>query len=51
MKQEGALLAQLVAGALLCTENTELAYSYFRSARLVLWALKQISSPLFLPGM
>lgn len=51
MKQECALLAQLVAGALLCAENMEFEYSHFYSARLVLCALEQISSSLYLPWM
>jgi len=51
MKQEHALLAQLVASALLCTENMEFEYSHLCSPRLVLYALEQISTPLYLPWM
>lgn len=48
MKEECAALAQLVASALLCTEKMKYEYAHFYPARLVLCALKQVSSALWM---
>lgn len=48
MKEECALLVQLVARALLCTEKMKYEHAHFYFARLVLCALKQVSSALWI---